>query len=252
MVMPSVVLYDLSFDESRNALALGQLPFGSTDYPNVVGQPPFGPTGYFARAPVVQAPFGPFTTQSLEFQLNSKGDTQGILFDIEAGASAYRLSFDFYYPYSNSHFGQFWAEMDGMSGFRGIHLFNDGRMSSIGGNATGWASRDIGVFPDSLITHFTLDANLAEKSWSVAMNGQTIFTEGFDVGKDLLQIRMFYLAQGGAIFNTKVAVDNLRIEAIPEPSALSLSLLMGALIVLRWALAKRRGWSKRSLGSHNG
>lgn len=231
--MSEIVLYNLSFD-------------APTDTP---GLPPSGKSGFFGQPPLVQAPFGPLTSQSLQFKPGGSGDLpQGIYFDIGAGASAYRLGFDFYFPYSHVTFGvldEFQVELGGTTSAYKLNLYQDGLVRF---DAPGFGG-DIGVFPDSVITHFALGVDVAGQNWSVSMNGNTIFAGGFTLGTDLQRIRMFFVTQGSPNL-TSVAVDNVRIEAIPEPSVLNLSLVACALIVLTWSPLRRRCPGLRRCSSH--
>ncbi len=173
-----------------------------------------------AGSPAIQASVGPFTDAAV-FDAETGGEQ--IRLPIATAAPRYELQFDLL-PHnllnSDYSFGVYFdtavvRSVNLHGGLNGIYLYQSAPFLNL----------SLAVFANESVYHFAIVLDAEASEWSVALNGNSLFSGACDAAA--LEGIRFGISPwlGGAANapNTYVALDNVLVSAVPEPSVAALA-----------------------------
>ncbi len=229
------LLYDVTFSSPPHQL--GRLPvLGLGEAPRVT------PSAYFLAYPIVVESVGSLAEQPLEFSFRPLDPydiiprgiaTESIIFDVkgdrgfQSSFPEYRVEMDLTMtPLLDQHW-QFAVFADAFGGLNRVIFNRDGTVD-IG--VSGHHLFPAGSYSFDSALHLTFDISVPEQTWTVTLNGVEIFDGPFD--GDFRAVRPS-LQQFDIEVAVVAGIDNVRIEGIPAPGALSAGMLAALCSVVR-------------------
>lgn len=235
------VLYSVTFEPPRHQVG-ERTAVGGSDAPSRV----------LLGRPTVRESNGVFTTQYLEFEGSPSefGRHHGqIGFDISVDAPKYRIEFDMVVEalefsccefFSVLAFGSTWHNAFDFRGGSAVAWNYQSKMDGAGGGFTHNGS----ALPIDVELHFRAIIEIENQRWRVTLDGQPIQPYGpyipfhSDPGENLQSLRI-YFADSRTYGDSSVGVDNIVITAVPEPTSLILSFVLGILVLVRWTFRSK-------------
>lgn len=196
--------------------------------------------------PTVVSSFGGFSDTML-FHLNSGSDVEDMDLLWNTRYPAYTIDFDVVTQGLNS------------SRYEFVLYSGVGRVSLHGGlnavevfQSSPYTDRAVQPFTDGVPYHFTLSADFEGNLWRLSVDGVSVYSNIPSSTDPGIRFRLTSWYQGAAYDpNVMVALDNIRVEVVPEPSSGALLLIALLGLCARKADQFRRA-NHRSAGQSGG